>query len=179
MSRTFVIADTHFSHRGICKFLRPDGTKLRPWDHTDGEEGMDKALINNWNKVVKLDDKVYHLGDVAMNRRALPLLYHLNGRKVLVKGNHDLFKLDEYKLYFEEIYGVVGLKEMVFSHIPLHPASVKRWGVNVHGHTHAGNIADPAYICVSVEQINYTPMDFEELRELVFERKKSICQKEK
>jgi calcineurin-like phosphoesterase family protein len=33
MRTTWLIADTHFGHLGVCKFLRNDGiTKLRPWD---------------------------------------------------------------------------------------------------------------------------------------------------
>jgi calcineurin-like phosphoesterase family protein len=40
---------------------------------------MDEDLINNWNSVVKEHDKVYHLGDVVINRKALQLVKRLNG----------------------------------------------------------------------------------------------------
>ena len=50
MSNTFIISDTHFSHKGIVKFLRADGvTKERPWGTI---EKMDEALVANWNSVV-------------------------------------------------------------------------------------------------------------------------------
>jgi calcineurin-like phosphoesterase family protein len=96
MADIFIISDTHFGHQNACKFLRKDGvTKLRPWDNA---EEMDEALIENWNKVVKPNSRVYHLGDVVINRRALPTLYRLNGDKVLIKGNHDIFKLTDNSL---------------------------------------------------------------------------------
>lgn len=167
MTKTWVIADTHFGHWGVCKFLRDDGTKLRPWDNPDD---MDKALINNWNAVVKNNDRVYLLGDVVINRKCLPILYHLKGRKVLVKGNHDIFKLKDYEPYFDDIRAyVVGNthsgQRYIMSHIPIHNGSLARFDLNIHGHLHSGfvkdrdNNRDKNYMCVSVENINYTPLD--------------------
>jgi calcineurin-like phosphoesterase family protein len=159
-ARTWVIADPHFGHAGICRFLRPDGSKLRPWDSSDD---MDKALISNWNRVVEDQDRVYVLGDVVMNRRYLrPTLLQLRGRKVLVKGNHDIFKLSDYAPYFDDIQACcVGKYEgykYILTHVPIHPESLGRSGINIHGHTHSNSISDPRYLCVSVEQISYTPM---------------------
>lgn len=164
MSNTWVVADPHLGHGNICKFLRGDGSKLRPWENADE---MDKALINNWNKVVDHADRVYVLGDVVINRRCLPTLYHLNGRKVLVKGNHDIFKLADYTPYFDDIRAYVvghyepkaGLKrKYILSHIPLHPDSVGRFGINIHGHLHDGIVKDPRYVCVSMEQTDFAPI---------------------
>src|SRR5690606_7917801 len=132
--------------------------KLRPWDNPDD---MDKALINNWNSVVDHQDRVYLLGDVVINRKALPILHHLKGRKVLVKGNHDIFKLKDYTPYFDDIRAyVVGKTHSGFmyimSHIPIHEGSLGRFGINIHGHLHSNlvmknDVPDPRYICVSVE----------------------------
>ena len=52
------------------------------------------------------------------------------------------------------------------SHVPLHPASLGRWGANVHGHLHSNFVKDPVwpdkpdqrYICVSVEHTDYYPL---------------------
>jgi calcineurin-like phosphoesterase family protein len=160
MTRTWVIADPHLSHGNICKFLRNDGSKLRPWDSA---EEMDKALIHNWNELVQDGDRVYVLGDVVMHRKALSILYHLKGRKCLVKGNHDIFKLKDYQPYFDDIRAyVVGKsgegRKYILSHIPLHPDSLGRLGINIHGHLHANSIADPRYVCVSMEQTQYAPI---------------------
>lgn len=172
MADIFIISDTHFGHQNACKFLRKDGvTKLRPWDNA---EEMDEALIENWNKVVKPNSKVYHLGDVVINRRALSTLYRLNGDKVLIKGNHDIFKLSDYIEHFRDIRAYHVMDKLIFSHIPVHPESQGRFRGNVHGHLHDKRVlvknqynqevVDPFYFNASVESINYTPIAFEEIR---------------
>lgn len=157
--RTWVISDTHFGHVGVTKFLCADGvTKVRPWDNI---EEMDEALVANWNKVVEPKDRVYHLGDVVINRRHLKTLERLNGRLCLIKGNHDIFKLADYTPYFDDIraYNVVKHNDMkvIMSHIPVHPDQLGRFEINIHGHLHQNKIDDKRYINVSVEQIDYTP----------------------
>lgn len=173
MTNTFLIADTHFGHHGVCQFLRDDGTKLRPW--TSYEE-MDEALVTNWNAVVKPADKVYLLGDVVINRRALPTIGRCNGRKVLIKGNHDIFKLNDYAPYFSDIRGYHVLNQMILSHIPIHESSLGRFGANIHGHLHhrrvmKGSVIDPRYISVSVELIDYTPISFDVINTQVTQQK--------
>jgi calcineurin-like phosphoesterase family protein len=161
MSNIFLISDTHFGHVGVTQFLRDDGTKLRPWDNI---EEMDEALVSNWNSVVTPKDKVYHLGDVVINRKHLKTLSRLNGEKVLVKGNHDIFRIDEYLEHFKDVRGYHILDNLIMSHIPIHPDSRGRFRGNIHGHLHANIVGDPWYYNVSVEQINYTPIPFETVR---------------
>ena len=115
-------------------------------------------MIKNWNSVVGPKDKVYHLGDVVINREALPTLAHLNGDKILVKGNHDIFKLKDYTPYFRDIRAYNIFNNFIMSHIPVHPDSKGRFDGNIHGHMHANKLDDPWYRCVCVEQINYTPI---------------------
>lgn len=167
MRDKFFISDTHFSHEKCWStFKNVDGTPLRPFSST---EEMDETMVENWNKVVKPNDRVYHLGDVVIKRSALSILSRLNGKKILIRGNHDIFKLKDYSEHFEDIHGVFVLPDMMLSHIPIHHESVQRFKVNVHGHLHAnrvmidGNI-DPRYFSVCVEQINYTPIAYEDLQ---------------
>lgn len=161
MVRTWVTADPHFGHAGVCKFLRNDGSPLRPWD--DPQE-MDDELVRRWNERVKDEDRVYLLGDVVINRKALHTLYRLKGRKVLVKGNHDIFKLEDYLPHFDDIRAYVVQKDnegnkVILSHIPIHPESIGRRGTNIHGHLHYNKIEDDdRYVCVSVEHTNYYPI---------------------
>lgn len=157
----FITADTHFSHAGMCKFLREDGTKLRPWD---SPEEMDEEMVKRWNEVVRPNDKVYHLGDVVIARRALAILDRLHGDKVLIKGNHDIFKITDYLKYFRDVRAYHVLERMLLSHIPVHPDSKGRFTANVHGHTHANKIPDPWYQCVCVEHTDYQPISLEEIR---------------
>jgi calcineurin-like phosphoesterase family protein len=177
MPNTFFVSDTHFGHHGVCRFLRNDGSKLRPWDDP---AAMDAALIKNWNSVVGPNDKVYHLGDVVINRRALPTMLALNGKKCLIKGNHDIFRLDEYSTYFYDVRAYKHFDDMMLSHIPMHKECIGRFGTNVHGHLHANNIPhpkfpgrnDPDFFNVSVEQIDFTPISIDVLRDRIKENKK-------
>jgi calcineurin-like phosphoesterase family protein len=166
----FLVSDTHFGHSGVCRFMRNDGvTKLRPFEDTTE---MDEFMIEAWNKKVKPNDKVYHLGDVVINRRCLPTLARLNGDKVLIRGNHDIFRDDEYRQYFRELRAYHVMNGMILSHIPLHPDSLGRFGTNIHGHLHANRVmaevfgeykVDVRYHCVCVEQTDYAPILFEEV----------------
>lgn len=166
MPSVYLASDPHFGHWGMCKFLRSDGTKLRPWDTP---EEMDEALVKNWNETVKPKDKVYLLGDVVINRKALPTVGRLNGDLVLIRGNHDIFKLNEYTPYFQDVraYHVLNKQRVILSHIPIHTMQMERWRGNIHGHCHAnsvmlGDVPDARYVCVSMEQINYTPILMED-----------------
>lgn len=159
----FLYADPHFSHQGVCEFLRDDGTKLRPWDSA---LEMNRVLVENWNATVSPKDKTYILGDVAFNKKALQIVAALNGTKVLIKGNHDTEKLSVYAALFEDVRACHILGRCLLTHIPVHPASVTRWAGNIHGHTHQNRVMldgapDPRYLCVSVEQINYRPAPLE------------------
>lgn len=185
MQNTFLISDTHFGHLGMCQFLRDDGTKLRPWSTP---EEMDEELVKRWNEVVRPADKVYHLGDVVINRKYLPILDRLNGDKILIKGNHDIFKLKDYTAHFRDIRAYHVVDKLIFSHIPIHPDSKSRFVGNVHGHLHARSVmkraeqysavfqdknttsvhfeqvVDPFYFCVSVENIDYRPINYDEIK---------------
>ena len=159
--RTWLYADPHFYQTSICQFTRSDGSKLRPWDNADQ---MSEDMILWYNEIVHPEDRVYILGDIAMNRRALDKsLPRLGGRKVLIKGNHDEDKLSYYSKYFDDIRAYTPKKGFVLSHIPIHPGSLSRWGVNIHGHLHSNVVQlndepDPRYVCVSVEHTNFRPI---------------------
>ena len=164
----YYISDTHFGHEKCWStFKREDGSPLRAFSSTGD---MDQFMIAKWNGVVKPEDSVYHLGDVVINRKFLWLVSQLNGRKRLVRGNHDLFKTAEYmEVGFQEILGVfVPTKGVICTHIPIHPASLERWDLNVHGHLHDNVVMkdgkpDPKYFNVSVERMYYTPQTLDQI----------------
>ena len=179
MPSVFLVSDTHFGHAGVCRFTRDDGvTKLRPW--TDPDE-MDEEMVKRWNETVKPSDKVYHLGDVVINRKALSIMHRLNGDKVLIRGNHDIFRDDEYRQHFRELRAYHVMNGMILSHITVHEESLGRFGVNIHGHLHANRVKkhrgydvktgtmlysneiDIRYHCVCVEQTDFRPILFEDV----------------
>jgi calcineurin-like phosphoesterase family protein len=179
MPAVFLVSDTHFGHAGVCKFTESDGvTKIRPW--TDPQE-MDEEMVKRWNETVRPNDKVYHLGDVVINRKSLSIMSRLNGDKVLIRGNHDIFRDDEYRQHFRELRAYHVMNGMILSHIPVHEASLGRFGVNIHGHTHTNRVLkargidaktgatlysdeiDVRYHCVCVEQTDFRPILFEDV----------------
>ena len=173
MPSVFLVSDTHFGHTGVCRFVRNDGvTKLRPWDTA---EEMDEFMVKAWNERVRPNDKVYHLGDVVINRKALGIMRRLNGDKVLIRGNHDIFRDDDYREHFRELRAYHVMNGMILSHIPIHSESLGRFGVNIHGHLHANrvmlpgfngkitDIVDVRYHCVCVEQTDFAPILFEDV----------------
>jgi calcineurin-like phosphoesterase family protein len=180
MPAVFLVSDTHFGHAGVCRFMRNDGvTKLRPFE--DPAE-MDEFMVKAWNERVGKNDKVYHLGDVVINRKSLGIMRRLNGDKVLIRGNHDIFRDDEYRQHFRELRAYHVLNGMILSHIPLHEASLGRFGVNIHGHLHANRVMkakginyptgeiiyseteiDPRYHCVCVETTDFAPILLEDV----------------
>jgi calcineurin-like phosphoesterase family protein len=185
----FVISDHHLGHTNSWeKFTLSDGSPLRPFTST---EEMNETMIERHNAKVKEQDTVYFLGDVVINKKYLELVKRMNGRKILVRGNHDIFKDEDYReVGFEQIHGVrVFVDKFILSHIPLHPDCVsERFRVNVHGHLHANEIKmpwgvnadrneiiyadfpDPRYLCVCVEQTDFTPLHFDEVEERIQQR---------
>jgi calcineurin-like phosphoesterase family protein len=167
----FVIADTHWGHAKSLTFLTRDGERLRPFDSV---EEMDELMVENWNKVVNNTDTVYHLGDVVIPRASLKLLGRLKGRKILIRGNHDRFKLKDYAEHFEDIRGAhyhqpgsTFLGGLIMTHIPVHPENLQgHYRGNIHGHLHLykvmdGEQEDRKYFNACVECNNFTPVAFD------------------
>lgn len=190
MPNTFFASDHHLGHTNILKFLQEDGvTPVRDFSCVDE---MNEVMIGRHNSVVKDKDTCWFLGDVVINRRFLALIKRFNGRKRLILGNHDIFKnKDYYNAGFEDLHAFRKFDGFACTHIPVHPESLGRWGMNVHGHTHTNRMMrtvtipgdyiadwngtyqepdetvteiDPRYVCVCVEQINYIPISIEDLR---------------
>lgn len=125
----FFVSDTHFGSRYWNKYR----------NFLDTEE-MDNHICDVWNSVVGPNDKVYHLGDVANSKKSLELIKRLNGKKCLIKGNHDNFNINKYLDVFYDIRSMHLLKicnkDVIFTHIPIAIEQLNRFSVNVHGHVH-------------------------------------------
>lgn len=95
----FAIADTHLSL----------GTN-KPMDSFPGWNDYVARLGNNWNSIVKEEDTVVIAGDIswAINFDELyedfSFLNDLNGKKIIVKGNHDYWwnTLSKMNKFIEE-----------------------------------------------------------------------------
>lgn len=157
--KTFFIADTHFDSQSILLYEnRPFATVAE----------MNETMIRRWNEVVSPEDQVYIIGDFGGDGREKEILDQLNGRKLLVKGNHDTMSNDYYRQAgFEEVYDLPVLFEGYFllSHEPLYVNTNMPYA-NLFGHVHANPIYktySPHHFCVCVERTDYRPMTLEEI----------------
>ena len=142
--KIFYIADTHFGHGNIIRLCN------RPF-LTVNE--MNETLIHNWNSRVGKDDIVYIVGDFAFKSAEHPvgILSQLNGRKVLIKGNHDGRNLKDpvFRRHFEEICERKTINDnnrmVVIDHFPLIEwDGFFRGSYLVYGHIH-NNVSNYAY----------------------------------
>ncbi len=88
----YVIADTHFYHNNIIQYCN------RPFENV---EQMNEFMINKWNERVQSDnDIVIHLGDFGFGSKEQlqNIANQLRGRKILIKGNHDMRKGNQFWL---------------------------------------------------------------------------------
>jgi len=113
----------------------------------------DETLIDRWNSVVNEKDIVYHLGDFARVSKIEEMngiLKRLNGKIILVKGNHESLSDSQYSslvknktLYDFHSKGLLHTSidkvKVVLSHYPILSWKGKYNGVpHFFGHIHSG-----------------------------------------
>lgn len=157
----FVVSDTHFGHANIIQYCG------RPFASV---KEMDETLVERWNAVVRPQDHVYHLGDVAMRKPDLSIVKRLNGHKRLVFGNHDIFEAKHYlEAGFQKVMGMRVLDGLLLTHVPVHPGSMGRFRANVHGHVHQSTALSLPYVNACVEVTGYAPVPLEIISQRVLE----------
>lgn len=165
MRNLWFISDPHFWHANVLKFLDKHGNRMRPFSSL---EEMHETIIENHNRLVKPQDKVYWLGDITFQYHAgfSAIMSRLNGHKRLIVGNHDKIWNPALIKWFDKAMLWRGWKEHNFtaSHIPLRLDSLRDGNYNVHGHVHCNSLQDPHYLNVCVEVRNYTPVHVDQLK---------------
>jgi calcineurin-like phosphoesterase family protein len=174
MRDIWLISDTHFGHSNILKFTDSDGELIRGKLFETVEE-MDQTMIDNWNKTVKPGDIVYHLGDLFMGDKDkfLKNFKWLHGQKRLIVGNHDDIKWIAKHELFQKImmWRMFPEHGLLLTHTPAHESTLfegrfkGKEAINVHGHIHQNPAPTEKHRCVCVEQINYTPIHIEDVRD--------------
>ena len=168
----WVWSDLHLGHDNIIRYAN------RPFQ--DAEE-MNAVLYRNWARTVGDDDLLLFVGDLAMRKAVGEHTWETirvsRGRaKHLVVGNHDLTGSGVLRVDgFDDICSALTVDAdppLAFTHMPL--ADVPAGVVNVHGHTHDEPPRRSRHINVSVEQLDYRPVDLGRIkalaRELLAER---------
>ena len=163
-------ADYHFYHSNIIKYC------FRPF--RDIYE-MEYELIKRNNEVVKKDDILYVIGDIALPNKVTKYklettIAALNGKKYLIRGNHDKYSDDFYKkIGFEEVYDMLKVEEFNLVH---DPAMVnlnlrEKWLV---GHVHNLFKFQKPALNVGVDVWNYYPVNIDQVRKIFEEHKNDV-----
>jgi len=143
MGTKYFTSDLHLGHTNIIKYNN------RPFKTI---EEMDKTLIRNWNETVQPDDEIFILGDLTMRKKgsALAYVFALNGKKHMIRGNHDLFLQDfkETDSWFKWIKDYAVIEHEGTSLVLFHYPIVEWYGfgkgsIHLHGHLHNGGSVAP------------------------------------
>lgn len=189
----YVISDTHFLDANM---LGIDDFAPRPFDTI---QAMDQVIIDHWNERIKPTDTVYHLGDLAVditrpdkevNPVIFELLQALNGRLVLIKGNHDRRSLFKYlaahnyevsgqpKFEFHDVGKLIKYdhRQYYLTHYPM-LLGIAPQIVNLHGHIHHYQVPYKTNLNVGVDapelaflpqKLSFgTPLSFKEVEIMI------------
>jgi calcineurin-like phosphoesterase family protein len=191
MANTFLISDTHFNFPEMLGFTDWEGQLTRPG--FDSVEHIDEHMIDCWNSVVGTNDHVIHQGDFVQQDRQRWMdknFHRLNGTCELIVGNHDIIPLMVRGEWFTNVSMWKQMQdlELLLTHVPVEAGSLIRpkyangdravdkydqsqWMTvtNVHGHLHSNPSPEGPYIGISVEQINYTPINIQTIVDRIAE----------
>lgn len=129
---TWLTADWHLGETRLELLGRPFETPRQMLNH----------LVKEHNKVIRPDDDVIVVGDAVVTAKSLKDIAKFNGRKTLIRGNHDRGYSDEILLqYFERIIPEGEGIEITYDCIPLYithyPTRGRKEKFNIVGHTHS------------------------------------------
>ena len=146
----WLITDTHLGHKNMVK------TCGRP-------ENFDRLILDSWRKLVKNNDTIIHLGDVAWTDEYLRKISHLPGQKILLLGNHDKRNMVAYmkagfELVCEELVLRLDGMHVLLTHYPKYGHT---YDINIHGHQHDLHRASDKelYLPLALEAQGYAPIE--------------------
>lgn len=172
-------SDPHFGHKNIIGFCD------RPFNSVGH---MYREMASRYNEVVGPDDTVCFTGDVVFGSvvDGINLLRTLNGRKILVRGNHDgginrCLRMG-FELVCDVLHLTIGGRMVTVCHYP--PKGVCRFtddrGFNqpdkskenilIHGHTHEKGTGEGRRVHVGVDAWDYRPVSVAAIDNLLLER---------
>ena len=165
MSNIFYTSDLHLSHARIIELCS------RPFK---GPRDMDATIIHRWNEKVRSKDKVFINGDFSLRKHGYSewyegLLKKLNGRKILILGNHDYLKPFDYvDMGFESVHTsfLMEDKKIFIAHDPALAVCMPPGWKMICGHIHNSfkMLTDPNLILnVGVDVWDFYPVSQEEV----------------
>lgn len=169
MTPDFVWSDPHFGHAAVIEYSR------RPFANVSE---MNEALVRNYNSVVGHKDIVMWVGDCFFTpvHISAQLMSELNGRKILVRGNHDGTHGRMLRMGFSDVYDAFAFDRFQVTHFhydTVHrkigklPLPKRLPGLTlIHGHTHSAERTTPHAVHVGVDAWGFTPVSLQQVRAL-------------
>lgn len=173
-TRKFYSADLHLGHHNIlrhCAATRPFNTV----------EDMDAAIVRRINERVGTSDILYIVGDFALSgdvEYVRHLFHAMNGRKVLILGNHDLDAKGRVSKTVRDLpWGQPPVHALETTdegcHVYMHHYGCRVWprhlrgGYHLFGHSHGdlppmGRSRDVGIDCADTR---FAPLTFKEIKE--------------
>ncbi len=162
ISKTYLVTDSHFGH---C---------IKMMEYCDRPSNYEQLIINNWKSTVQPQDIVIDLGDVCFsNKEQLePIIKDLPGTKILIRGNHDRSKSNNWflKVGYSFVCKKIEISRVILSHFPaiLNEKEIELGIINIHGHFHnikrrkwedryKNKLTDNHYL-LSPEYVGYKPI---------------------
>ncbi len=164
LNKTFVTSDHHFKEWRNSPFWLRENTA-----------DDDEQHIMLWNSVVGEDDLVLYVGDFCDGKDSEvskdeleEFCKRLNGRKVLIKGNHDKLSDEKYRCVFEDI-----VKELRIDDLNLRLIHAKEEAKGpkvgeriIYGHEHRRMLEPPlttlSSLCVCAKWHDWKPITLAE-----------------
>ncbi len=158
MGEIFVTADTHIDHYNIVLHAKRDQfiyenpnfdpskpiQLKRNYPYKVNLESHNEYIVEKWNNVASKRDQIWILGDFAWRNHAR-WIHRLNGKKYLIRGNHDKMPQEAYRL-FQQIegshyqysyYTKIKGQHVMLSHCPYYTWFSSCHGSwNLYGHCH-------------------------------------------
>lgn len=171
--KIYITSDTHFNHKTMIE---------QQWRKFKSIEDMNEYIIKKWNETINPNDTVYHLGDVALNKKTYyceNIEPRLNGEIIYIKGNHDPQSLTRVQSM------VIRFKGKMFELVHNPKDAICVYDYCIHGHIHkSGNHEDifsshPRFFNANLEYHKFKPVLLNEILGELNQRQKLLNKKAK
>jgi calcineurin-like phosphoesterase family protein len=168
MTKIFFTSDNHYFHENIIKYCN------RPFSNS---VEMNQQMVHKWNELVSPDDWGIFVGDLSAGLKGRhaelkEIIQSLNGRKILIRGNHDHQPNDWYiESGFLAVFDFLNLDGVILSHYPIQELIGKNLDISafgsyelvIHGHVHANTPNFEKHFNVAADRNNFIPWSYQEI----------------
>ena len=164
MSKVYLIGDTHWGHRNICKYRG---------EHFSSMEDHDEILFEHIMETVTKRDVLWLMGDIFFTEESFWFAKQLvaNTQQInWILGNHDTENNERQEnigrtaLLGVKLHSLVSYKGTWLCHHPIHPDELCG-KMCLHGHVHDKTIREPGYFNCSAENLGFYPREFKDIKD--------------